>query len=66
MYIIKNDYRNQVKTYDGWTHKENGILIGLENALKFTQREAELNKDKLPKGCRFIKLPSGALNAKQN
>ncbi len=57
MYIIKNDHRNAFKTYDGWTTIEDETLIGLQNVMRFTQREAEANKDKLPSGSRFIYFP---------
>jgi len=57
MYIIRNDHRNAYKTYDGWTTIAGGCLTGLADVLRFTEREAELNKDKLPSGSRFVYFP---------
>ena len=61
MYIIKNDLRNAYKTYDGWTtitmDGKNGVLNGLSDVIRFTKGEAERNKDKLPKGSRFVYFP---------
>lgn len=57
MYIIKNDHRNAFKTYDGWTTIEDGVLVGLNNVMRFTKGEMEANKDKLSSGSRFIYFP---------
>lgn len=57
MYVIKNDHRNAFKTYDGWTTIENDVLVGLQNVLRFTEREKELNERRLPSGSRFIYFP---------
>ena len=57
MYVIKNDHRNAFQTYDGWTTIENGVLIGLQNVIRFTSREVELNESRLPSGSRFIYFP---------
>ena len=57
MYVIKNDHRNAYKTHDGWTTIDNGILNGLHDVLRFTSREAELNKNNLPSGSRFVYFP---------
>lgn len=57
MYIIKNDYRNAYKTYDGWTRVIDGALVGLNDVMRFTTGEMELNKDKLPSGSRFVNFP---------
>ena len=61
MYIIKNDLRNAYLTYDGWTSIQrdgnNGALVGLNDVIRFTKREAALNEDKLPKGSRFVYFP---------
>lgn len=61
MYIIRNDIRNAYKTYDGWTtivrDGNNGTLNGLNDVIRFTEREAQLNVNKLPKGSRFVYFP---------
>ncbi len=57
MYVIKNDHRNAYQTHDGWTTIDNGILNGLHNVARFTEREMEMNKDSLPSGSRFIYFP---------
>lgn len=57
MYVIKNKHRNAFKTYDGWTAIEKGTLTGLSNVMRFTEREAQLNADRLPSGSRFIYFP---------
>ncbi len=61
MYVIKNDLRNAYKTYDGWTtivrSGKNATLNGLDDVIRFTANEMELNKDKLPKGSRFVYFP---------
>jgi hypothetical protein len=62
VYIIKNSKRNAYKTYDGWTRitrkGDNATLDGLNDVMRFTEREAQLNGDKLPNGCEFIHFPS--------
>lgn len=61
MYIIRSDVRNAYKTGDGWTtitrDGKNAVLNGLSDVIRFTKREAERNKDKLPKGSRFVYFP---------
>ena len=57
MYIIKNDHRNAFKTYDGWTTFEDGVLIGLQNVIRFTKGEALANENCLPSGSRFVYFP---------
>ncbi len=57
MYVIKNDHRNAFKTYDGWTTVEDKVLTGLQNVIRFTAHEAELNQAKLPSGSRFVYFP---------
>ncbi len=57
MYIIKNDHRNAFKTYDGWTTIEDGVLVGLQNVIRFTDSEALANEDRLPSGSRFVYFP---------
>jgi len=57
MYVIKSNLRNAYLTYDGWTTIEKGVLIGLQNVIRFTKRESELNQDKLPFGSVFVYFP---------
>lgn len=61
MYVIRNDLRNAYLTRDGWTTIEDSdkgpVLVGLNDVLRFTEREAALNEHKLGKGCRFIYFP---------
>jgi len=57
MYVIRNDHRNAYKTYDGWTVIAGNCLTGLSDVIRFTEREAERNKDNLPSGSRFVYFP---------
>ncbi len=61
MYVIKSDQRNAFMTASGWTRitrdGKNATLDGLNDVVRFTEHEAELNKDKLPKGQRFVYFP---------
>lgn len=58
MYIIHSDVRRAYRTTYGWTTIHKGtLLVGLEDVLRFTKNEAELNKDTLPKGNRFVYFP---------
>jgi hypothetical protein len=61
VYVIKNDLRNAFKTYDGWTQivrsSKSVALIGLDDVIRFTKGEADMNKDSLPKGSRFVYFP---------
>ena len=56
-YIIRNDHRNAYKTYDGWTTIEDGVLIGLNNVMRFTKGEVRANTNRLGSGSRFVFFP---------
>jgi hypothetical protein len=58
VYVIKSDTRNAYKTSTGWTtitrDGKNAVLNGLNDVLRFTERESH---NSLPKGCRFVYFP---------
>ena len=57
MYIIRSDVRRAYQTDKGWTSIHKGILLGLNDVLRFTEGEAKLLKGTLPKGQRFVYFP---------
>lgn len=53
MWILRKN--NKFKTFEGWTTiNKGGAIEGLDDVIRFTQREKLMNENDLPKGWEFV------------